>query len=63
MSISSVSSVSTPPPIHPIQAPETKEPKGPDVKTDGDTDNAKAARPPALAPLPPGQGTRVDQIA
>jgi len=49
----------------PVKAPEASEPKAPDVKTDGDADEARAAasQPPVLAALPPGQGTRIDQIA
>ena len=60
MSISSISS--SPPPIVPLQAPEANEPKGPDVKLDGDGDDASASQQ-VQAPLPPGQGTRVNQIA
>lgn len=56
MSISSVSSVPVSPPV---KAPEASEPK-PEVKVD---DDAKASQPTVLAPLPPGQGTRIDQIA
>jgi hypothetical protein len=51
----SVSSVTAP---APIQAPEASPPKAPDVNSDVD-----ASSPPQLAPLPPGQGTRIDQIA
>jgi hypothetical protein len=58
MSISSISS--SPPPVQ-IKAPEAGEPKGPDVKVDGD--DASASQQTVQAPLPPGQGTRVDQIA
>lgn len=61
MSISSISS--SPPPIVPLKAPEANEPKGPDVKVDGDGDDASASQPVQAAPLPPGQGTRVNQIA
>ena len=60
MSISSISS--SPPPVQ-IKAPEASEPKGPDVKVDGDGDDASASQQAVQAPLPPGQGTRVDQIA
>ncbi len=41
----------------------------PPVKNDGDGDAADAAnaadayQPPPPAPLPPGQGTRIDQLA
>jgi hypothetical protein len=58
MSVSSVSSV---PPSTPAKPPEPVEVKAPDVKPDTTTD--AAYQPPAQAPLPPGQGTRIDQIA
>ena len=57
----SISSISSPPPSVPVKAPEAAEPKGPDVKVDGDGDDASASQP-VLAPLPPGQGTRIDQL-
>lgn len=57
-----MSSISSIPPSVPVKAPEASEPKGPDVKIDGDGDDASASQPPALAPLPPGQGTRIDQL-
>ena len=60
MSISSVSSV--PPPV-PVKAPEASDPRGPDVKVDGDSNDASASQQTVQAPLPPGQGTRIDQIA
>ena len=60
MSISSVSSV---PPPTPAKPPQPVEVKAPDVKPDTNTDAAAAYQPPAQAPLPPGQGTRIDQIA
>jgi hypothetical protein len=53
----SVSAVAAPSPLRP---PEPIAPKPPEVKAADDT---RASQPPALAPLPPGQGTRVDQIA
>ena len=57
MSISSISSVSAPPPV---KAPDASETKAPDVKPDAD---ASAPQPVVLAALPPGQGTRVNQLA
>jgi len=44
--------------------PEASEPKAPDVKSDADADaaDASAHQPVVLAPLPPGQGTRIDQL-
>ncbi len=58
-----MSSISSIPASPPVKAPEAGEPKGPDVKIDGDADNARAAQPTVLAALPPGQGTRIDQLA
>src|SRR5258705_18109 len=52
----SVSAVTASPPV---TMPETSEPKAPDVKPDAD---ASAPKPVVLAPLPPGQGTRIDQL-
>ena len=60
MSVSSISSV--PPPTVPLKPPEAIEPKGPDVKVDSDGDDASASQP-VQAPLPPGQGTRINQLA
>ena len=61
----SISSVSIVPPSVPAKPPEPIEAKAPDVKANADTstDAATAYQPPAQAPLPPGQGTRIDQIA
>jgi hypothetical protein len=56
MGISSFSSVSASPPV---QAPDASAPKTPDVKPDTD---ASASQPVVLAALPPGQGTRVNQL-
>jgi hypothetical protein len=64
----SISAVTAPAPA-PIQAPGTSEPKNPD-KTPGKTpdvnagaaDGTRLPRPTLLAALPPGQGTRVDQL-
>jgi hypothetical protein len=58
MSASSVSSVPAPPPIQ-ILLPST--PQTPAAKTDSDSDTRTSQ--PVQAPLPPGQGTRIDQIA
>jgi len=60
----SISSVTASPPSSPVTAPEASAPKAPDVKPDTDADEARAAasQPPVLAALPPGQGTRVDQL-
>jgi hypothetical protein len=54
MSISAVA------PFAPIQPPEAS--TAPDPSNDNDADDAGAAQPVAAAPLPPGQGTRIDQL-
>jgi hypothetical protein len=56
MSISSIGATAL------VKAPEVSEPKAPEVKRDGDPDKVGAPQPTVLAPLPPGQGTRVDQL-
>jgi hypothetical protein len=56
----SVSSVTAP---APVSVSESSAPKAPEVKADGGADDASAPQPTVLAPLPPGQGTRIDQIA
>ena len=55
----SVSSVTSAPPL---KMPEASEPKAPDVKPDADTADANTPQPVVLAPLPLGQGTRIDQL-
>ena len=55
----SVSAVTASPPI---KTPEASEPKAPNVKPDADAAEASAHQPVVLAPLPPGQGTRIDQL-
>ncbi|QWG16898.1 hypothetical protein KMZ68_18175 [Bradyrhizobium sediminis] len=45
----------------PVRAPEAGEPKPPQVKPEDD--RAGLPKPTGLAPLPPGQGRRIDQIA
>jgi hypothetical protein len=56
MSISSVA------PSLVVKAPEPLHPKAPDPTTDKDADT-RAAEPTVRAPLPPGQGQRIDQLA
>jgi hypothetical protein len=46
----------------PITYPDPSAAKAPDVKTDADANDAAASQPPAPPPLPPGQGTRVNQL-
>jgi hypothetical protein len=55
----SVSAISAP---VPVKAPEAVQTKAPAVKTDAATDDAGAAPKAVSAPLPPGQGTRIDQL-
>jgi len=47
----------------PVSTPDTSAAKTPDQQNDSDTSDATEAQPPVVAALPPGQGTRVDQIA
>jgi hypothetical protein len=58
MTISSVSS-SVPP--TPVVSTDTSQQHTPPVKNDSDNDDTSSQQ--ARAPLPPGQGTRVDQLA
>jgi hypothetical protein len=53
----SISAVAAPTPLRP---PEPIAPKPPEVKA---ADDARASQPPVQAALPPGQGTRINQIA
>jgi hypothetical protein len=57
----SISSVSAPSPVQPPTT--TSQTTMPPPSNDSDSDDAGAAQPPAQAPLPPGQGTRIDQLA
>jgi hypothetical protein len=59
MTISSVTS-SVPSPT-PVISPQTSAPPAPPVQNDGDSDDGSSQA--TQAPLPPGQGTRVDQLA
>jgi len=56
----SISSVAAPAPVQPAYT--ASQPTTPVVSNDNDADDAGAAQPPAPAPLPPGQGTRIDQL-
>ncbi len=58
MSVSSISSIAASSVLKP---PESSPPKPPEPKIR--TDEARESRPPVVAALPPGQGTRIDQIA
>ncbi len=55
----SISSVTSSPPI---KMPEASQPEAPDVKPEAASADASAPQPVVLAPLPPGQGTRIDQL-
>jgi len=57
----SVSSVSNAAPILPPAHVASNKPAPPPVKTDGSTGDDSTAKP-TPPPLPPGQGTRVDQL-
>jgi hypothetical protein len=56
-------SVSSVPASTPVTPPAVSQPQAPNVKNDGSADTPSRAQPTVAAPLPPGQGTRVDQIA
>jgi hypothetical protein len=56
----SISSIPASPPA-PITYPGPSATQTPAAKTDNDANDAAATQPPVQAPLPPGQGTRVDQ--
>jgi len=58
MAVSSVSSSVPPAPPPQVSAPST-----PPVKNDSDSDNGRSTQAAPKAALPPGQGTRVDQLA
>ena len=58
-----ISSISVSTPVTPVTPPGTSASKTPDAQTAADTNAASTAAPPVQAPLPPGQGTRIDQLA
>ena len=63
MSVSSINSSSAPLPFNYLNSnPQPAAIVSPVVTDDTDSNDAGAAQPPAPAPLPPGQGTRLDQI-
>ena len=55
-----ISSISAPAPVN---LPDTSASQTPAVQPDDNSSDVSAAQPPAQAPLPPGQGTRVNQLA
>ena len=56
-------SISSIPASAPVTPPYTTPPQPPQVQADKDANDAAAAQTPVQAALPPGQGTRIDQIA
>ncbi len=58
MNVSSIPASAAP---TPVSSAGTRAPQAPDATAD-DANDAGAAQPAVQAPLPPGQGTRVDQI-
>ena len=56
-----ISSIPSSPPT-PLTYPNTSATQTPDVKPDGDPSDAGAAQPTVQPALPPGQGTRVNQL-
>lgn len=60
----SISAIATSAPVTvspPVTPPDTSAAKTPDTSGDS-ADDATEAQPPVVAALPPGQGTRIDQI-
>jgi hypothetical protein len=58
-----ISAITTSAPVtasNPVTASDTSAARTPDTSNDND---ATEAQPPVVAALPPGQGTRIDQIA
>jgi hypothetical protein len=61
----SISAITTSAPITtlpPVTASDSSAAKTPDAQNDNDANDATEAPPPVVAALPPGQGTRIDQI-
>jgi len=56
-----VSAVTAPTP--PIGTPDNSPSKSADVQNGGPADGTRLPQPTVLAALPPGQGTRVNQLA
>jgi len=55
-------SISSIPASTPAKPPEAAEIQAPQAKPDTDADKIGAPQPTVLAALPPGQGTRIDQL-
>ncbi len=66
MSVSSINSPSAPLPFNYLDANNNNtQPAAivsPVATDSADTNDASQTQPPALPPLPPGQGTRIDQL-
>ena len=59
MNVSAVPATVVKPPEVPVKAPD----KTPDVQNGAAADGTRTPQPTQVAPLPPGQGTRIDQLA
>jgi hypothetical protein len=62
MSVSSINSSSAPLPFNYLDTNNTPAAPAAPADNSNDSSDASAVQPPAPAPLPPGQGTRLDQI-
>jgi hypothetical protein len=62
MSVSSTNPSSAPLPFNYLDTNTQAAPAATPDPTSNDATDAGAAQPPAPAPLPPGQGTRVNQL-
>ncbi len=60
--MATLASVSAPAPIAPPQSSPNPPDKTPDANAAA-ADGTRLPQPTVLAPLPPGQGTRIDQLA
>jgi hypothetical protein len=63
MSISAITTSAPLPKSTPVTATDSSAAKTPDPQNGNNADDATEAQPPVVAALPPGQGTRIDQIA
>ncbi len=61
MSISAIATSAAVTASPPVTPPDTSAAKTPDTSGDS-ADDPTEAQPPVVAALPPGQGTRIDQI-
>ena len=65
MSVSSINSSSAPLPFNYLDTNNSTQPAAivsPVVIDNTDSNDASSVQPPTPAPLPPGQGTRIDQL-